>query len=198
MVCAVSAVRSGSRSDATLERLVDGARAIFVEHGYHAANIQEICARSKVGIGTFYTHFEHKRELLKRVFLERAVLFSDQITPDDLLDHDRLVARVRAAIDDRETTGLFRAWYEAVLEEPEIAQFHAEWRPGTLKVLAATIAAAQRRVPGDGPRIDPAVAAWTMATLAREMGIHDRSGAPDPDALARLFQDIVLRPTRAA
>ena len=188
----VTSDRSAPRGEATLERLLDGAQETFVERGYHAANIQEICARSKVGIGTFYTHFEHKRELLKRVFVERAVPFSHVITPDAFLDHGQLVAALQKSVDDPVVTGLFRAWYEAVLEEPEIARFHAEWRPETLKVLAATIAEAQRRAPGGGHRPDPAVAAWSLATLAREVAIHDRSGAPELDALARLFQKFVL------
>jgi len=31
-----------------------------------------------------------------------------------------------------------------------------------------------------------------MGTLAREMGIHDRKGAPDLDSLARLFEELVV------
>jgi len=176
----------------SLARLLDGAQAIFAERGYHAANVREICARSGVGIGTFYAHFGHKRELLRRVFLDRAVPFSRLVTPADLLDHDLLVACLRAAVDHPVQTGLFRAWYEAVLEEPDIARFHAEWRALTLEQLAATIGQAQERVPPRGPRRDPAVLAWTMGTLAREMGIHDRKSAPDLDSLARLFEELVV------
>jgi AcrR family transcriptional regulator len=179
-------------SDTTLERLMDGAQATFVERGYGAANIHEICARAKVGIGTFYAHFEHKRQLLQRVFVERAVLLSSSLGADDLLDHDRLVACLRRANDDPVAAGLLRAWYEAVLDEPEIAQFHAEWRPSTLEVLAATIAEAQRRSPSAGPRHDPAVVAWAMATLSREIAIHDRTGAPDVDVLASLFEGMMF------
>jgi AcrR family transcriptional regulator len=189
--------RPTPRGDATLERLLVGARQIFVERGYRAASIQEICARSKVGIGTFYTHFEHKRELLKRVFLDHATPFSSLVTPDDFLDHGRLVACLRTALDDPVVTGLFRAWYEAVLEEPEIARFHAEWRPATLEQLAATIAEAQKRSPSTGPRLDPSVLAWTVGTLAREIGIHERNGAPDVEALARLFEQLVFTPDLA-
>jgi len=35
-----------------------------------------------------------------------------------------------------------------------------------------------------------------MATLSREIAIHDRKGAPDPDALARLFEALMFRPLR--
>jgi AcrR family transcriptional regulator len=183
--------RSASRGDAALKRLLDGSVETFVELGYRAAKIREICARSKVGIGTFYTHFEHKRELLKRVFLDRAVPLSSQMTPGDLLDHGRLVARLRAALDDRLQAGLLRAWHEAVLEEPAIARLHSERRAAGLRILAATIAEAQRRSSSRGS-LDPSVLAWAVATLAREIAIHDRTGAPDLETLARLFETLVF------
>src|SRR5438552_5970070 len=169
----------GREAGGSLERLLAGARSTFAERGYRAANIHEICARSNVGIGTFYAHFDHKRQLLQRVFVERAVLLSRLVTPGDLLDHDRLVACLRSANDDPIAAGLLRAWYEAVLEEPQIARFHAEWRPATLDTLAATIAEAQQLAPVTGPRIDPSMIAWAIATLSRELAIHDRSRAPD-------------------
>jgi AcrR family transcriptional regulator len=178
-------------ASASLDRLLEGARAVFAERGYGAANIHEICARANVGIGTFYAHFDHKRDLLQRVFVER-VLQSGTLTPDDVLDHARLVAVVARAADDPEVAGLLRAWYEAVAEEPELARSHSEWRPRTLTGLTATIAEAQKRSPAKGRRLDPSVVAWTMATLAREMAIHDRTGAPDIDTLARLFEDLAF------
>jgi AcrR family transcriptional regulator len=184
------------RRDMTLDRLIDGAHATFAERGYGAANIHEICARAKVGIGTFYMHFDHKRQLLQRVFVERAVLLSSSLTADDLLHHDRLVACLGRVNDDPVAAGLLRAWYEAVLEEPEIARFHAEWRPSNLKVLGATVAEAQRRSPSPGRRHDPALVAWVMVTLSREIRVHDRDGAPDSDALARLFEALIFKPRR--
>src|SRR5258708_21088013 len=185
---------SADRPDKTLERLLDGAQATFTERGYSASNIHEICTRSDVGIGTFYAHFDNKHQLLERVFLARVVLLSDTLTADDFLDHVRFVAKLGRAIDDPGSAGLLRAWYEAVLDEPDIAKAHAEWRPATLKVLAATIAEAQARSPSKGARHDPAIVAWAIATLAREMAIHDRNGAPDMDALGRLFEALVFDP----
>ena len=121
----------------SLDRLLDGAQAIFAERGYRAASISEICARSNVGIGTFYAHFEHKRQLIQRVCVERAVLLTTSMTAAILRDHDQLLAFLRMVNDDPGAAGLLRAWYEAVLEEPEVARFHAEWRASTLTVLAA-------------------------------------------------------------
>jgi AcrR family transcriptional regulator len=190
-------VRQTPRGDATLERLLDGAQATFAERGYQASSISEICARSNVGIGTFYAHFAHKRELLQRVCVERSFLLTTAMTPAILRDHDQLVAFLRKVNDEPAAAGLLRAWYEAVLEEPEVARFHAEWRASTLKVLAATVARAQEESPSDASRLDPALVAWTTATLSREMAIHDRRGAPDMDTLARLIEQLVFGRPRA-
>jgi len=175
----------------SLDRLLDGAQSTFAERGYHQANIHEICARANVGIGTFYSHFDHKRDLLQRVFVER-VLRAGVPTADELLDHARLIARIERAADEPIVAGLLRAWYEAVLDEPDLERFQAEWRPSFLIDLAAAIGDAQKRSPSDGPRLDPAVVAWTMATLSREMAIHDRRGQPDFDTAARLFEELMF------
>jgi AcrR family transcriptional regulator len=176
----------------SVDRLLDGAQATFAERGYRAASIHEICARSTVGIGTFYAHFDHKRDLLQRVFIDRAVLLSRILTPADLLDHGQLVASLRRTVDEPVAAGLSRAWYEAVLEEPAIARFHADWRASTLEDLAKTIAEAQRRAQVVEPRFDPSVVSWTIGTLSREMAIHDRKGAPDLETLARLIDALVF------
>jgi len=125
--------RSRRDGHETVDRLLDGAQATFAQRGYRAANIHEICARSKVGIGTFYAHFDDKRQLLKRVCLERSFLMTTNVTPAILRDRAQLVGFLRKVNDDPGAAGLLRAWYEAVLEEPEIARFHAEWRASALK-----------------------------------------------------------------
>jgi AcrR family transcriptional regulator len=177
-----------------IERLLDGAHATFAQRGYRAARVQEICTRSKVGIGTFYAHFGHKRELLKRVLVERSVLVTTSVTPEILRDRGGLIAFLRKVNDDPVAAATLRAWYEAVLEEPEIARFHAEWRASTLRVLAATVAEAQRQTPSAGHRLDPLAVAWAIGTLSREMSIHDRQGAPDMETLAGLIEHLVFRP----
>ena len=186
--------RTIRRRDTTesLDRLLDGAQATFAERGYHAANIHEICARASVGIGTFYAHFDHKRELLQKVMVERATLLSGLLSPEDLLDRERLVARLRTVLDDPVDAGLWRAWHEAILEEADIARFHAQWRVARLKVLTTVVADARKRTSRKGRRIPAPVVAWSITTLALELTIHDRRGAPDLVKLAQLIRELVL------
>jgi AcrR family transcriptional regulator len=195
--------RRKDRSEATLARLLDAAQAVFAERGYHAANIHEICARADVGIGTFYAHFDHKRELLKQVMVERAVLLSRMVAVEDLLDRRRLIEHLRQAVDDPVGTGLWRAWHDAILEHADIAAFHGEWRSGSLKELSATIDAARKRRPVKAGRLDAAIVAWTTITLARDLAIIQRLGAPGVEGFTDLVLELVfgtlaVAPTRSA
>jgi AcrR family transcriptional regulator len=186
-----------ARRDSTLERLLDGAQATFAERGYHAANIHEICTRADVGIGTFYAHFDHKRELLQQVVVERGLLLSRVLTPDDLLERKQLASALRRAVDDPASAGLWRAWHEAVLEEPEIARFHAGWRAESLKELIAVVVEARKRsLPRERP-LDPATVAWTMMTLTRDLAIQDRRGAPGIADLAELIHELAVGTLKA-
>jgi AcrR family transcriptional regulator len=184
--------RSGGRADATLERLLAGAQATFAERGYAASNIHEICARAKVGIGTFYAHFEHKRELLQQVLVERAPRLAADISADDLLDPARIAARLHKSVDDPMTSGLWRAWHEAVLEETELERFHSTLYVESAKHLADMVAGARSRVAPRADRADPALVAWTILTLARELGIHDRTNAPTVEQVAELIWRLVV------
>jgi len=188
---------SKGRGDATLERLLDGAQATFAERGYHAANIHEICARADVGIGTFYAHFDHKRELLQQVIVERAVVLTGLVTPDDLLDPTRLASALGKAVDDPVAAGVWRAWYEAALDEPDITRFHAGWRTQVFTDLTATVVEARNRAPSEDRRIDAATVAWTMMTLTRDLAIEDRRGAPAAAELAVLIHELTVGTMRA-
>jgi AcrR family transcriptional regulator len=183
----------------SLLRLLEGAESTFVDRGFNAATIHEICARAGVGIGTFYAHFGRKSELLQRVVTERAPVLSKLLSASDLSDCVALASRLRIAVDDPRSIGLWRAWHDAVLQDGEIAKFHAQWRRQVSDELTATIEQA-RTLKGDARwRVDARVVAWTMLTLARELAIHDGEGdAPDVETAADLMTQLVFRHAREA
>jgi AcrR family transcriptional regulator len=182
------------RRDATesVDRLLDGAQATFIERGYHAASVHDICSRANVGIGTFYAHFDHKRELLQKLVVDRAPLLSRLLTADDLLDRARLVKQLRRALDEPVSAGMWRAWHEAVAEEADLARFHSEWFAESHGELTAIVVEARKRSKRKGRRVSAPVAAWITMTLARELGIGERSRAPAIAELAQVIQEFVL------
>lgn len=48
-------------------RIMDAARAVFIEHGYEAATTREIALRAEVSTGTVFVYARDKRDLLLQV-----------------------------------------------------------------------------------------------------------------------------------
>lgn len=61
-----------SKRLALIERVLDAASALFEQKGYDGTKISEICAQANIAYGTFFNHFEGKRDLL-RGLSERAL-----------------------------------------------------------------------------------------------------------------------------
>jgi AcrR family transcriptional regulator len=180
----------------SLDRLLDGAQSTFAERGYHLANIHEICARANVGIGTFYSHFDSKNQLLEHLMVERAITLPQLLTADDLAEVATLAARLRSTLDDPVASGLWRAWHEAVAEDRSLARSQLTRRASALKELAALVVKARRKRPAKMSRVDASVVAWTMMLFARELSIRDREGAPSIEAVARMIHELVFGPAR--
>lgn len=76
-----------SRSQETLERLLDAAEAVLSEKGFEQATVAEIAARASSSVGAFYARFHDKEALLRCLhdrFCEEAFA-----TADLALDADR-------------------------------------------------------------------------------------------------------------
>ena len=74
-----------ARRDATRERVLDAARAVFAERGVFGATVEEICERAGFTRGAFYSNFTDKDDVLEAL-IER--------------EHGRLVAYLGANIDE--------------------------------------------------------------------------------------------------
>lgn len=61
----------GKRRQNSRRKILDAARALFVERGYHDTRPQDISKAAGVGHGTFYLHFADKRECFA-AFVEEA------------------------------------------------------------------------------------------------------------------------------
>ena len=49
------------RRDQTRARLLDAAKELFSQHGYHRTQVMDIVTRAKVSAGTFYRYFDDKQ-----------------------------------------------------------------------------------------------------------------------------------------
>jgi TetR/AcrR family transcriptional regulator, fatty acid metabolism regulator protein len=56
--------RTYLRADARRAQILDVAKDVFAEHGYHDSNIADICKAARIGRGTLYQYFDNKREVM--------------------------------------------------------------------------------------------------------------------------------------
>lgn len=71
-----------TRSQLSLERILDAAEAVIAEVGYERATIGEIVRRGKSSVGVFYARFHDKESLLAKLherFCERAGKLADDV-----------------------------------------------------------------------------------------------------------------------
>lgn len=54
------AVSAAARDERVRRQLISSAKAVFERDGFHEARIVDIASSAKVGVGTFYRHFESK------------------------------------------------------------------------------------------------------------------------------------------
>ncbi len=57
-----------SKGEATAERIVDAAYALFLEQGYHGTSMRQIAERAEMTLGGIYNHFPNKEAIWVAVF----------------------------------------------------------------------------------------------------------------------------------
>jgi len=68
MITEIRKAVNQARRDRTREKLLDAAALVFQRKGYHGALVSDVVVEAGVGQGTFYRHFESKRELFDALF----------------------------------------------------------------------------------------------------------------------------------
>ena len=68
MVSELRKQRNENRKNQTRNELLMAASAVFVRQGYHGTVVSDIVSEAGVGQGTFYRHFQSKREVFEALF----------------------------------------------------------------------------------------------------------------------------------
>jgi AcrR family transcriptional regulator len=121
--------------------LLDAARAIVARDGFGAATIKAVSADAQVSVGTVYTYFATREELLAAVFREAASIELDAVRASVATAPQTAAAQLRALIEAfarRAIRGRRLAW--ALLVEPVDPLIDAE-RLSYRRAYADTVAA---------------------------------------------------------
>ena len=83
----------GAQKEATRNRVIEAARELFDTQGYQGTTIREIARHARVSVGSVFTTFASKGEILSQVMEDRL---------DGLYaELDRVVPNLRGSTDDR-------------------------------------------------------------------------------------------------
>ena len=162
------------RSAAKRERLKAAGLALFGERGYEHTSIEDVARRARLAVGTVYQHFRSKRQLLLTLMDGLLELMSElklepstggAVHPGGGDVRQVLRGLLERAFDrDLSYLGACRAWEEAVLSDPELAQHHAAIRAWTTRRVVVLFTALQQR-PGARRDVDVAGLARVMDTF---------------------------------
>jgi AcrR family transcriptional regulator len=123
-----------ARSASKRARLKAAALAVFGERGYQGAAVSGIARRARLPVGSFYQHFRTKRQLLL-VLMNELVSGLSRVEFRPSAGGDRRAALHEllsgAFAQDLHYLGAYRAWQEAVLADPDLAEKERQIRAWT-------------------------------------------------------------------
>jgi AcrR family transcriptional regulator len=166
--------------------ILDAARDVFAEHGYEGAAVRHIVARTPLAPGTFYNYFPDKESIFRALVNESIARVREELR----------VARRHATNLDDFVGGAYRAYFEAMADDPTMFQLMRR-NAGTIRamlddpVLAAGVGELledlERAIDkGELPPLDARYMARAMAGAGLEiaMEMFDRPGPPDVNGAA--------------
>jgi TetR/AcrR family transcriptional regulator, cholesterol catabolism regulator len=151
-----------SQKEATRHRVLDAARTLFEDRGYEATTVREIALRAQVSVGSVFTSFQSKAEILSAVMIHRLdSLYAelDRVTPHlrgSTADRLCSMFAIHYAFESQHTR-LFLAYVASAFDwtlPPEIRTFGRT--PRLLQIIRDYLAAGIARGDVD-PNIDQEV-----------------------------------------
>lgn len=187
------------RSEARQRQILDCAKRVFAERGFHAANISHICSAAGIGRGTLYQYFANKKSVFTAILREtldrvRALMErqrADRFPRPERLTRSQVVEYSAAGLreilgvvfeDDDTLRILLR---EAVGLDVDVENLLGEIDDALISMVATELARA--REAGIVRDLDPRVTATLMVGAIEKLALRAlRSDGPvDLDVLAR-------------
>jgi AcrR family transcriptional regulator len=89
---------AGGEDSAKRRQIVEGARQIFLAHGFDAASMNDIAKAAGVSKGTLYVYFQNKEQLFAAIVHEECLFHAESTFNLDPADHDVEAALTRVGI----------------------------------------------------------------------------------------------------
>jgi AcrR family transcriptional regulator len=166
------------RSVLKRERLMAAGLALFGEKGFERTSVDQIAARAKVPVGSFYQHFRSKRQLLLALMDDLLEKLSQlNFDPRELSDPRAGLRALlaRAFSHDLKYLGAYRAFQEAALSDPALGRQQKRIHDWTTARVARVFEFLQKlpqaRRSADVPALARAMDSffWSLLAQARQM-----------------------------
>jgi AcrR family transcriptional regulator len=160
-----------ARGEATRQKLLNAAEALFGRHGYHATGVGDITRRAGVAQGTFYLYFGGKEEVFRELVRDLSRRLRRAISRDVAGVESRLEVEdaglrsfLRFAAEHRD---LYRIVFESQFIDPDLFRWYYERiAEGYTRGLEAAMEAGQIR------RLDPETVAYALMGAAHFLGMR--------------------------
>jgi len=157
------------RSRRKRQALLEAALALFAERGYESTTIEDAAHRAGVAVGGFYQHFRSKRQVLLVLMdclleeVSRINIPLDGPQPGGVAAS--LAEVVGAALSlDLGYAGAHRAWSEAIVHDPGLAELNAAIETWTRHLVEGFVRTALS-LPGARRDVDAGTLAWIVNLL---------------------------------
>src|SRR5262245_40251046 len=187
-------IRRAAARDERRQQLVDAAKEVFAQKGYHATTVDDITRAAGVAKGTFYLYFSEKREIyyeVVRAFLQLVKDVGSSVTrevhsPDEFLARAEQAALeiMRIFTANRELARL--AYRESMGMDPQLEQMLRDFYRDLAELEAQNIKLGIEL--GIFRGVNPLLTAYAhigMIERVLQQSLHRDSGLPEPEAIVR-------------
>ena len=187
--------------------VLDAARRVFLDHGYHGASLEQIADEAGFSKGVVYSQFDSKADLflaLLEARIEERAAENAKLAPS-LADSGDLQALLEHAVrGDQATPG----WLLLVIEfrvhaarDPELSRRYTAAHTRTLDDVAemlATVAATDSEPAVSFRRLAELALALSVGTTLEQAANPDALGGPELAAQIAQVLEPLVRPAAAA
>jgi AcrR family transcriptional regulator len=187
-------LKRAAARDERRQQLIDAAKDVFAQKGYHATTVDDITRAAGVAKGTFYLYFSEKREIYYEVVRAFLQLIKDagSSVAREVRSPEQFLARAEAAAleimrifsDNRELARL--AYRESMGMDPQLESMLRDFYRDLAELEAQNIKLGVEL--GIFRNVNPLLTAYAhigMIERVLQQSLHRDSGLPGPEAIVR-------------
>jgi len=168
-------VPKSEKAKRTRQKILDAAKAVFLEQGFLKATAEEISNKAEVGYGTFYLYFTDKRQAMHTILSEvndkLYELGETEKTRQGLGPLVTIKAIIRSFFDSfKENVDVLKIFNELAATDPDFKAQHDEVRARLVNRIKEHILKGAEI--GNVRQVDPEIAAISLSGLIESIAIE--------------------------